>query len=554
MARLITDGAELQTVAVGGPDAGFTIYGTPSIDLSNPRSGDAAYACDLTAASYEDVGFSFAGATATDYYARACIRLDALPTVQTVLMVINAGSANVGYVTVATDGTLGLGDAGHAIHPSTSIISPGVWYRLELHVRVGTTTANGTLELQRDGAAIVTLSGTANAGTAAPTTFLAGKCSAAASTVTGTILVDDIALNDGSGTSQNTWPGDGSILLLEPVADYARTGWTAGAGSTTNLWQAVDNTPPTGVALANATDTSQVKEANASSVEAYQPQLESYTDAGVDPAANIVLVQAVASHGNSTATARVHGLQIAQNPSGGGEATDDTGTTVAGIFPVGWSTFKTAVAYGSGGITPTGNPVLNLRKTAGDPDVAMFAFAGLLVEAQNPFGNAIQAADIQYHYSGGTTNIVPASSLGGAIATVLVVNDADQNLFADVTSDEASSGQTYYICLYIRNGNTGRTLESAVIWVDVTPTQGTIAIGLDSAAVGVTAASTAATVTTAPSPTITFSTPTTKGTGLAIGNIGPGQAKAIWVERVIPPGVSQGTDAFSLRVEGQSTY
>jgi hypothetical protein len=554
MARLITDGAELQTAAVGGPDAGFAIYGTPGIDTTNPRSGDAAYTCDLNAASYEDVGFSFSGATGTDYYLRACYRLDALPTVQTNIMTINAGSANVGYVLVGTDGTLSLGDAGHASHVSTTIISPGVWYRIELHVQVGTTTANGTLELQRDGAAIVTLTGTANAGTAAPTTFYVGKCSAAASTTIGSILIDDIALNDDTGASQNTWPGDGAIYLLEPVADYARTGFTDGAGGTTSLWPAVDNTPPVGVAAANGTATSHIEQPNQSSTQNYQAQLEPYTTAGVDPAANITLTQGVCNHANSTATARILGFQVVSNPVIA-ETTDDTGTTAGGVFPVGWSTMKTGVAYGSGGITPATGPVVEVRKTsATDPDVAMVDFMGIIVEAQNPFGNAIQATDIEYHYSGGTANTTPAASLGGAIATAQAVNDADQNVFADVTSDEASSGATYYSCLYIRNGNTGRTLETATIWIDVTPDQGTIGIGLDTAAVGATAASTAATVKTAPSPTITFTSPTTKAAGLTIGNIGPGQAKAVWVERVIPPGVSQGADAFSLRVEGQSTY
>lgn len=553
MARLVTDGAELQTTAVGGPDAGFGIYGTPSIDTSNARTGDAAYSCDLNAASYEDVGFSFSGATATDYYLRACVRLDSLPTVQTILMVINAGASNVGYVTVATDGTLGLGDAGHAIHASTSVISPGVWYRLELHVRVATATT-GTLELRRDGASLVTLAGTANAGTGAPSTFYVGKCSAAASTVTGVVLIDDIALNDGTGASQNTWPGDGSVLMLEPVADYARTGFTDGAGGTTSLWPAVDNTPPVGVAAANGTATSHIEQPNASSTQNYQAQLESYTDAGVDPAANITLVQGVCNHGNNTATARVLGFQVVSNPTIS-EVTDDSGTTAADVFPVGWSTIKTVVAYGSGGITQATGPVVEVRKTsATDPDVAMVDFMGLMVEFQSPFGNAIQPGDIQYHYSGGTSNISPAASLGGAIATGQVANDTDQNVFSDVTSDEASSGATYYCCLYVANANTGRTLQSAVIWIDVIPAQGTIAVGLDSAAVGGTAASTAATPTTAPSPTIIFSSPTTKGTGLLIGNIGPGQAKAVWVERVIPPGVAQGTDAFSLRVEGESTY
>src|SRR5213079_3376565 len=59
--------------------------------------------------------------------------------------------------------------------------------------------------------------------------------------------IDDVAINDISGTTQTSWPGEGNIVLLKPTSDNQIGSWTGGAGGTTNLWDAVNNTPPVGI-------------------------------------------------------------------------------------------------------------------------------------------------------------------------------------------------------------------------------------------------------------------------------------------------------------------
>lgn len=165
---------------------------------------------------------------------------------------------------------------------------------------------------------------------------------------------------------------------------------------------------------------------------------------------------------------------------------------------------------------------------------------------------AILASEIEYRYSGGGANGNPALSLGGAIGG-LIATGADGNVLPDVTAAQAAAGETNYACIYIKNNTIGgNTWTGVVVWIDGVPIDGSLAIGLDSAAIGATAASTAANVNAAPSPTITFTSPTTKGAGLAVGDIPPGSYKALWLKRTIPASSTQANDGVSIRCEGNT--
>jgi hypothetical protein len=57
---------------------------------------------------------------------------------------------------------------------------------------------------------------------------------------------------------------------------------------------------------------------------------------------------------------------------------------------------------------------------------------------------------------------------------------------------------------------------------------------------------------TAPSGTGGFSSPTTAGTGLSLGSIGPGQVKAVWVRRTAANTGAVNNDGFTLAVTGDT--
>lgn len=161
--------------------------------------------------------------------------------------------------------------------------------------------------------------------------------------------------------------------------------------------------------------------------------------------------------------------------------------------------------------------------------------------------------DIIYRLSGGAGNADPNASLGGVKSSTAVVDNTLNNIWDSISGDEASAGDTEYRCLYVHNAHATLTLVSPVIWLsaNTTSTQDEVDIGLGSSAVNGTE-QTVANETTAPSG-VTFSHPTTKATGLALGNIPPGQHKAFWEKRVVQAGAGPiDNNIYNVTVEGDS--
>ena len=160
---------------------------------------------------------------------------------------------------------------------------------------------------------------------------------------------------------------------------------------------------------------------------------------------------------------------------------------------------------------------------------------------------AIVSTDINYRLSGGAANSDTAASLGGVKSST-----AASNYFDDVSSAEASAGDTEYRCVYVHNSHGSLTLIGAKVWIQAnTPSGDTdVAIGLGSSAVNGTE-QTVVDESTAPTG-VTFSQPTTFAGGLSIGDIPFGQHKAVWVRRVVNSGAAAYADSFTLRVQGDT--
>lgn len=168
----------------------------------------------------------------------------------------------------------------------------------------------------------------------------------------------------------------------------------------------------------------------------------------------------------------------------------------------------------------------------------------------------ITTTEIEYRLSGGAANTTPGSALGGAMSTAgggLITTNVDNNLFDDVSSAESSAGDTEYRGVYINNAHGSLTWESVVVWVDQDTTQSDTEIDIALADEAVNAAmETIADESTAPVGPV-FSHPSSKGTGLSIGNIPAGQFKGIWVRRTIDAGAAAAAaDTGSIRCEGDT--
>lgn len=160
----------------------------------------------------------------------------------------------------------------------------------------------------------------------------------------------------------------------------------------------------------------------------------------------------------------------------------------------------------------------------------------------------ILSNELRLRLSGGANNSDPNQALGGAVSSV----DAPATLFDNVTSNEASAGDTEYRCIYVRNNNPTLTLLGGVLWVSVnTPSASTdIAVGLGTSAISGTE-QVVANEGTAPVG-VTFSNASNKAGGVALGDLPPGATRAVWVRRTVGAGAASVQDTYTIRVEGDS--
>lgn len=161
----------------------------------------------------------------------------------------------------------------------------------------------------------------------------------------------------------------------------------------------------------------------------------------------------------------------------------------------------------------------------------------------------IVAGDLPVFLSGGAANANPALSLGGAESTTV----APSGIFDNVSSVEAAAGDVEYRCVYIKNNHGALTLTGAKVWMQAnTPSPDTtIEIGLGTTAVGTGNEQTVADESTAPAG-VSFAAAANEGAALTIGDVAPGQHKAIWMRRTVTAAAAAANDTFTVRFKGDT--
>lgn len=176
---------------------------------------------------------------------------------------------------------------------------------------------------------------------------------------------------------------------------------------------------------------------------------------------------------------------------------------------------------------------------------------------------AITATDIQFRLSvttgaaGDSTAGTPAGSLGKYISTTQITDASIANLFDNISGDENAASTVDYRLFFVLNNHASLTWLAPVVWIFSEVGSGaSLAISVDTTAtlVKTSASVQAKTIVdelTAPA-TQTFSSPTTKGTGLALSDIPPLGVKGIWVRRTAANTAAVDSDGGVIRVEGDT--
>lgn len=156
---------------------------------------------------------------------------------------------------------------------------------------------------------------------------------------------------------------------------------------------------------------------------------------------------------------------------------------------------------------------------------------------------AIAASDVLYKYSiktgaaGNSTASAAGTSLGKYISTTQASTGAN-GLFDDISAAENAASTVDYRCIFVHNNHGSLTAQSVVVYLSSETGGGaSIAIAIDDLAASAIGSASAqadeiANETTAPGAGVgSFSSPTTAGTGLSLGNIAAGSCRAFWVRR-----------------------
>lgn len=178
---------------------------------------------------------------------------------------------------------------------------------------------------------------------------------------------------------------------------------------------------------------------------------------------------------------------------------------------------------------------------------------------------AITAADINFKGSVGATasagntvaNAGAGTNLGDVCSSGTLTDNTLNNLFSNVTGAENAASNDDYQCIFVHNAHATLTLESAVAYLSAETASGAgISIGVDPAAATAVGAAGPQAATIADKDSIpagvVFSTPTTEGTGIALGDIAAGQVRGIWVKRLAANTAALDNDSVTITVTGDT--
>jgi hypothetical protein len=146
------------------------------------------------------------------------------------------GSTVLGTLYINADGTLKLctGDSDNQVAVGNTHLPQNAWSLIELHVKIA--DSGGVIEAKLNGLLEASFTGDTKPGTETTINNFEFWCMAG----NWDVWLDDIIINDATGSVNNSWPGGLKVLLLKPNGAGSSAEWTPSAGSN---FQCVDEVP-----------------------------------------------------------------------------------------------------------------------------------------------------------------------------------------------------------------------------------------------------------------------------------------------------------------------
>lgn len=238
---------------------------------------------------------------------------------------------------------------------SSKVLSINTWYRIECKITYQTTstpsaiaTVNAVYVDGIDWSLTVTYTQNSSIGFSSTTPGLGWITAPGANTV---CYISDTAWNDDQGANQNSYPGSGKVVLLLPTATSGSPAakWTDNDGTQTNMWEGVNNTPPTGTAATTTPSHNYIKHAGgaAGTTDEFDATMTTYAAAGIGATDTINVIQYIVVTGEESATGtKLLALKGVSNPIiAQGNNFDVFATSGAqGTYPTNWQIKRDGLA------------------------------------------------------------------------------------------------------------------------------------------------------------------------------------------------------------------
>ena len=132
--------------------------------------------------------------------------------------------------------------SGPVMGVSATPLTTNAWHLIEWRVQI-TSTSAGVTEVWQDGTRVINFAGDNTSSTVANVQALQLGNLTGRPFIGHYFAFDDLAINDTAGAVNNGQPGNGSVLLLAPIAAGGSTQWVRGGTDTGANWSQVSDVP-----------------------------------------------------------------------------------------------------------------------------------------------------------------------------------------------------------------------------------------------------------------------------------------------------------------------
>ncbi len=253
--RLYSSGFELNSTTA---DMEWTTMTGSGTIVTSPANGGTYAFQSATAGAQTFISQTFATADSNGpFYARAYVYITTTNSNEvSVLELRDSASTRRAYLTLSATNTVKLYDEDGQVGSASSALSTATWYRLEIKFDTTASAGSHIVDARIDGSSFASASNR-SISTGVSKLAVGNNVGNVGSMTTGQTVIDDVAINSGSGATQNTWPGAGKIIHLSPNAAGDNSAWTNGYANID------DTTPPNDATdLASETTTNDILDVN----------------------------------------------------------------------------------------------------------------------------------------------------------------------------------------------------------------------------------------------------------------------------------------------------